>query len=280
MRAEVVGRLAHRPLHEGRGSGRADVTGDRTAERGQRLDLVAGAIERGPDQLGHPGVEHDLALHVGAGAVTDVEDAGHQPAGTGDEEASRLDDEPPRSPVDRDRLEERRELPCEAFGARTGLAEWADRKAAAEVERVEAVESAPQQAQQRQPATHGIAPRIDRAELGPDVEVDPARNERAVGTRHALHRGRQLGFGHAELRTHGPDGQAGGRLRDDRRVEAEQHVERRTVRSAQTRPARDGDQRLGFVGRFDCQPGRRRPGCRLRAPRAAGRRRSCRSPRS
>ena len=156
-----------------------------------------------------PGVEHDLALHVGAGAATDVEDAGHQPAGTGDEEASRFDDEPPWLPVDGDRLEERRELPCEAFGAGTGLAEWADRKAAAQVERVEAVESAPQQAQQRQPAADRVAPRIDGAELGSDVEVDPARDERAVGIGcHALHRGRQLGLGHAELRTRGANGQA------------------------------------------------------------------------
>ena len=250
-------------------------------ERGQRLDLVASAVERRSDQLGHSGVEHDLALHVGAWAVTDMQDAGHEPTGPSDEEASRFDGEPSWLPVDGDRLEERCELPGEAFGTGTGLTEGAHRKTAAEVEGIEAVESAAHQAQQRQPATHRVAPRIDGTKLGSDVEVDAARDKRAVGLRgHALHRGRQLGLGHAELRARRPDGQAGGRLRGDCRVEAEQHVERGTVRAAQSRPAGDGDQRIRLVGRFDRQPGRTRPGCLSRARRAAGRRRSCRCPRS
>ena len=191
---------------------------------------MTGAVERRSDQLGHPGVEHDLALHVGAWTVADVEDASDEPAGTGDEEASRFDGQPPRLPIDWDRLEERRELPREAFGPGTRPAERANRKAAAEVEGVEMVEPAPHQAEQRQPATHGVAPRVDGTKLGSDVEVDPARNKRAEGLCcHAFHHGRQLGFGHAELRARRANGQPCGRLRDDRRVEAEQHVERGAV---------------------------------------------------
>ena len=140
---------------------------------------MAGAIERWSDQLGHPGVEHDLSLHLGAGAAADVEDAGHQPAGTGDKEASRLDDQPPRSPVDGDRLEERRELSRERSGRGPPAGGTTGPPPRSRVSK----RSSPHLSRPRAPAADG--PRhatLDGAELRSDVEVDPARDERAVAS--------------------------------------------------------------------------------------------------
>jgi hypothetical protein len=46
-------------------------------------------------------------------------------------------------------------------------------------------------------------------------------------------------------------------LRRDRRVEPEQHIERRPVLRAEPHPARHAGEHLGLLGRLDREPGRR-----------------------
>ena len=62
------------------------------------------AVQRRPDQLGHPGVEDDLA----PAAVADMEHPPDEPARPGDDEPAGLDREAVRPAIGRDRLEQAR----------------------------------------------------------------------------------------------------------------------------------------------------------------------------
>ena len=197
VRAEGVGRFADRPVDAGRFEGEVIVGLDRAALAGERHDRVAGAVERGPDELGHPGVDDDLA----PAAIADVEDAGDQPAGTRHECAPWLDREAARPPVRGDRVEQRGELAGEALRRGTGLVERQDREPATDIERVEVLEPAAEQPDDRETAPDGIPPGIDRAQLRPDVQVDPARPDGTAGVRaDPLDEPGRLGLGHPELR--------------------------------------------------------------------------------
>ncbi len=149
--------------------------GDVLPERGQRDDRMAGAVQGGPDELGHARVDDDLA----PAPVADVQDARNEPAGAGDERPAGFDGEAGRPPVLRERAEELGQLAREPFRARGRLVGREDREAATDVERVERLEVPAQQRDDGEPAAHGVTPRIDRPELRPDVEMDPARPDRA-----------------------------------------------------------------------------------------------------
>ena len=109
----------------GRGAGSTTA-----AERGKGHDRVARPVERRPDQLGHAGVDDDLATTP----VAHVEHARDQPAGTGHERPPGFDREAGRATVGRDRLERGRELAREALGGRGRLVGREDREPAAEVD--------------------------------------------------------------------------------------------------------------------------------------------------
>ena len=152
-----------------------------------------------------PGVEDDLA----AAALADVQDAGDEPAGPGDERPARLDREARRAAVRRDAVEQRRAArgrTAPASGAGSSSGRTGNPPPTSSVSNV--VEVPAQQADDRQAAPDRVAPRVDRAELRADVEVDAARPERAARVRREPldHAGR-LGLGHPELGRPGPDGQ-------------------------------------------------------------------------
>ena len=182
MDAEGVGRFADRAFDPGRLEPRPWLglasAGDRPAERGQRDDRVAGAVQRRPDELGHPGVDDDLA----AAALADVEDAGHEPARPRDERPTRLDRQPGRAAVLGHGGEQRRDLarePLRRPGAGSPSGRTGNPPPTSSVSN--AGRSAAEQADDRQAAADGVPPRVDRAELRADVEVD----RRAAGPPHA-----------------------------------------------------------------------------------------------
>jgi hypothetical protein len=160
---------------------------------------VLGAIEGRPDQLRHPGVDHDQAARPvvgrrarrddrqpvgsravdrrgrgGANPLADVEDAGDQPAGPGDDDAPGLHRQPARPAIRRDRIEQAGELRGEALGrgsdrAGEGVATArlpADgRHATPDVEGVEVGQRALYQRQESERAPDRVAPGIDGAQL-------------------------------------------------------------------------------------------------------------------
>ncbi len=150
---------------------------------------MARAVERRADQLGHARVENDLA----SASIPHVQDGGHQPAGARDEEPTRLDRQSNRPPIVRDGSEQRRQLAGEAGRSRRGIARGEDRKAAADVERVEGFDRAAPQGGDREGPAHGVAPGVDGAKLRADVEMDPARPERSVRPTAGVDRRGQLG---------------------------------------------------------------------------------------
>ena len=209
------------------------------------------AVQGRPDQLGHAGIDDDLA----PAAIADVEDARHEPARPGDERPTGLDRQPGRAAVLGHGGEKGRDLAREPLRIRGGLAERHDREAAADVERVERREPAAEQADHRQSSPHGVAPRVDRAQLRADVEVDPARSQRAtaVAAEPLDERGR-LGLGQPELRRALTDGQLGDGVGHHVRIEPDEDVERRSRTDPQPGAARQAGQDLGLVGRFEGDP--------------------------
>ncbi len=215
---------------------------------------MASAVQRGPDELGHPGVEHDLS----AAALAHVQDARDEPARSRDEEPAGLDREPRRPSIGRDRFKERGNLAGEPGRRGRRVAGGEDRKPAAEVERIEALDRTSPQRGDGDGTPDGVAPRVDRPELRPDVEVDPARPQRAVGTAAGLDRGGDLGLGHAELGAARTDRQPGEGLGRDVRIEPVEDVQLRLSR-------RRGER---------TQPGRRPPPAIRGRPTGAGARRA------
>ena len=130
------------------------------------------AVQRRADELRHAGVEHDDPL--GVGPLPDVEHRGEEPARPRDEEPAGLDREPGGYPVTRQGREQRIDLAGEA-GRRWHGPRVADRKAAADVERVEARPARADDREQREAAPDRVAPCVDGAELRADVEVDATR---------------------------------------------------------------------------------------------------------
>ena len=224
MLAELVGGLADRPMDVGGlriPARRGPAVVDRPAERRERDHVVASAVQGRPDQLRHAGVEDDLADCPGA----DVEDPRYQPPGTRDEEPSGFGRESPRPTIGWDHLEEWLHLPCESGRPRARLVVRRDGKATAHVERVEVVEAAADEGDQSECSSHAVPPRVDRAELRSDVEMDaPQPQARRRGER--IGRLRQLGLGQPELARAAPDRERVVGLGRDVGVETEQDVDR------------------------------------------------------
>ena len=89
---ERVGGLAHRSFQCGVqqvSPARAALRAVGRALAGSACAGVPAAVESGPDELGHPGVEDDLLGAVGT--RPGVQHAGHQPAGRADQVAAGLD---------------------------------------------------------------------------------------------------------------------------------------------------------------------------------------------
>jgi hypothetical protein len=206
------------------------------------------AVESRSDQLGHPGVEHDLA----AGTVADVQDPRHEPTGAGDQRPTRLDREARRAAISGDGVQQRPELPPKALRGRCGFIGRTDREAAAQIHGVERRDRATPQRCERERLAHRVTPCVHGAQLGTDMEVDPSRPKRTIRAAAGLDRGRDLGLGHPELRGPGADSQAGERLRRDIRVEPVQDVQ--WGRAGQPRCRR---QRGRFLRRLDGDPAQR-----------------------
>ena len=149
---------------------------ERVPERGQRDERVLRAVKRGPDQLAHAGIEdHGRRL-----ATTDVQNARDDPAARCDDGPARLDRNAGRPRVGGNRSE---------LGGR-GLAEdlhrWhgpglaeGDREAATGIERVKVGQARALQREQPEAEPKRGSPRIDRAELRSDVQLDAAPAQRA-----------------------------------------------------------------------------------------------------
>ena len=109
-----------------------------------------------------------------------MEHARDETAGARDQEPAGLHGQAGGPAIGRQGVEQRLDLAPEV-GGRGDRARVPDRKAAADVERVEALPARADEREQRQAPAHGVAPRVDRPELGADVEVDAARPEWTVG---------------------------------------------------------------------------------------------------
>ena len=108
--------------------------------------------------------------------VPDVEHPRDEPAGAGDEEPPGLDREPPRPPIRGERVEQRRQLPREPGRRRAPARRAAPTGKPPPTSSVSKSSSPPRtSATQRQRAPDAVPPRVDRAELRPDVEVDAAQ---------------------------------------------------------------------------------------------------------
>ena len=181
MDAERVGRLADRPFDAGWRSGR---TADRrSSSRRARSAPRSGAARRtGPAGSARSCPASRMTWR--SAAVADVEHARHEPAGPRDEGPAGLDRQARRAPVGRDGLEERR-----AARGRTGPGPGAGSPSAKTgkpppTSSVSKVSIEPRhRAVDGERPPDGVAPGIDRAELRPDVQVDPTGPERRPGAR-------------------------------------------------------------------------------------------------
>ncbi len=203
------------------------------------------AVQRRPDQLGHAGVEHDLPSRP----VTDMEDARDEPAGTRHQHPAGFDRDARRAAILRHGGKQWPELAGEPFGCRGRRSSGTDREAAAEVDGVERLDRAPPERGQRERLPDGVAPRVDGAELRPDVEMDAAWAQWSVRAATRFDRGRDLGLGHTELGAPRADSKPGQRLSGDVRVEPVEHVER-----WRPDPGRFVGERGGLLGRLDGDP--------------------------
>ena len=200
-------------------------------------------VERRPDQLGHAGIDDDLAT----APVAHVEDAGDQPAGSGHERPPGFDRQAGRPTIVRDGLERGRELAGESF--RESAIGWSVGSTGNPPPRstVSKVSIEPRHnAAIASGLADGVTPGVDGTELRPDVQVDSPRAERTVRPATRLDRLPDLGLGHAELAGAGPDGEPGVGLRRDVRVQPVQDIDAQPSLSGPThregeRPASSGD---------------------------------------
>ena len=116
------------------------------------------------------------------------------------------------------------------------------------------------QGEQRERPPDGVAPGVDGAELGPDVEMDAPPAQRTLGTTPGLDRAGQLVVGQAELARPRADRQAVLGLGLDRGVEAQQDVDGRSGA-----PGQRGEVR-GLVGRLERDPAERLAATRRPGP--------------
>src|SRR5690242_7228385 len=118
---------------------------------------MARAVQGWPDELGHPGVEDDLA----SGPVAHVEDPSDEPAGACDEDPTRFDGDAHWSAVVRDRGKQWTKLTCESLRGRCRLAVGHDREPATEIHGIERVDRSAPERGQRERLPDRIAPGVD-----------------------------------------------------------------------------------------------------------------------
>ncbi len=216
---------------------------------------MAGAVQGRPDELGHPGVDDDLA----AATLADVQDAGDEPARARHERATRFDGETSRAPILGQGRQELGQLAREALRSGCRFVGREDREAATDIERVEHLEVPAQQGDHRQTAADGVAPGVHGPQLRTDVEVDATRPDGARGSaREPAGDAGRLGLGHPELRRPGADRQRIDRLGRDVRVEPHEDVERRTAAASEAGPLCHPCDDLRLVTRFERDPRERR----------------------
>ena len=150
------------------------------------------------------------------------------------------------------RLEQWRQLAREARRPGRRLVHVEYREPTAEVEGVERLDRTTPQGGHGQRPPDGVAPRVDRAQLRADVEVDPARPERPVRSAARRDGLGDLHLGHPELGSAGPDSQPGRGLRRHVRVQPIEDIE-----PLGARPTDDGGQRGCLLGRLDRDPAER-----------------------
>src|ERR1035437_649428 len=148
--------------------------------RPYRHDLVMGLVKRRADEVVHGGVGNDEGLLA---VLLDLEDAGNQRPGLGDEEAARLDEQPPIEA-----------LQC-VFEGRGVLAhlgrgiEFAgavvDAQSTAGIDRLEVDALALEWAHELPAPPHGRAKGVGGAILRADVNADAVRLKPAVAGRTA-----------------------------------------------------------------------------------------------
>ena len=188
------------------------------AQGHERHDRVASPVQRRPDQLRHPGVQHDLW----PASIAKVEHPGDQPAGPRNEYPARFDGQPRRSTIGRDDVQQGGQLASESLRGWRRRPDGLDRETAAQIQRVERLDGAAPQRGQGEAFADRVAPGIDRAQLRADMEVDPARPE-SIAT--GLDGCPDLRLVHAELAAARAHRQPGQRFRGDVRVEPVQDVQ-------------------------------------------------------
>jgi len=173
MLAEVIGRFADWAVDPRRLGRVPRFRGDRSPEGRQGRDLVPRFVEGGPNELGHPDVEHDLA----AVPLSDVEHAADEVPGPRHEDTTGLDRESSRPPIHRDLGEQVRKLSREPLDGWGRPVVRPDREPAAHVERVEVAARARDEREQGQCPADAVAPGIDRTQLRADMEMNAAGHE-------------------------------------------------------------------------------------------------------
>ena len=251
--AERVGRFADRPFDADRL--RAAGPGPSSTGRPSEVradDRMAGAVQRRPDQLGHPRIDDDLA----PAAVAHVEDAGDQPAGPRHERPSRLDRQACRPPIRGDRVEQRpaargRSAPGSGPARRAGGPGTRRRGRACRTSRSSHASSAVD----REGLADGVPPGVDRAELRSDVQVDAARPQTARPRRRRPSTAAAISVSVIpNFEAPAPTARPAERLRSDVGVEPVEDVEPRVRRPRATAraPARAASSR-----RFEGHPAQR-----------------------
>ena len=261
-RASVRGQAARRPR-------------DRPAIAGEGDDRVPGAVQRGPDELGHPGIDDDLA----PAAIADVEDTRDQPAGPRDERASWLDREAARPAVLGDRLEQSGELAGEALGLGPGSS--SGRPGSRHRRRACRSPLARHREARRPPSPRRTASRqASTARTATRHAGGAAWADRPVRSDVTPRRPRRLGLGHPELRRAVADGEAG----DASRASTSGLSRTRTSSAGRRRaePARRARRvtTSASSAEFEGDPAERRRRSPRHGRRPAGPRRSCRRPRA
>ena len=274
MGAEAVRGLADGALDAGGvdvgAGGRNPI--DMPPERGEGHDRVAGAVQRGPDQLGHPGIDDDLAT----AAFADVQDPRDEPTRACDERTTWLDGQP--RPAGGRRGSPRRSSGISRAKRSAVGAGWSSGKTGnppptSSVSKVSieprhsAVTARARRTASRQAST---APSWE-----PTWRWIPRGRSGPSGPPAVLDRRPDLGLGHPELGDAGTHRQPGQRLRGDVGIEPVQDVEGRTAGASRRAPPGPPPPRATRWRSSAAAVRRARHG-----PRRAGRPASCRCPRA
>ena len=202
MSAKRVGRLTHRPLKVGvRQASGGPVAAPGLPHRGlrsQRMRRVPAAVQGGPDELGHSGVEHHLLRAAAAGPG--MQNAGDQPASGTDQVAAEFDGRPGRQFHARV-MQRPKQGVAERLRPRSAVC--GQREPAAEIDGVYpetvAFPRGTHSRQQPGSAHSRVTERADAGQVRPHMQVDPEQPQPRPGQRTAPGEREDLLGGHAKL---------------------------------------------------------------------------------